>query len=454
MSRQAKLWLGAIVAGLAVAVLPSFLLGPSTDFSGSLALGSGGMLAALPILFAAGVLTSLTPCVYPLIPITVSIFGARQSTSRARGAMLSATYVLGIAAMYSVLGVAAAASGKAFGTFMGNPLVVAGFAVMMLVFAASMFGAFEIRLPGALQARLSGVAGVGFGSAFAMGLVAGVVAAPCTGPVLGAVLTFVASSGNLWVGFWLLFTYAIGMGLLFFVLGTFSVSLPRSGAWMDAVKAVLGVALVVVAFSFVRPLVWPKPPEVSLETLPLAAIAGVLAAIAVLAGAVHRSFHGGGREVALKSLGLVLLIGALALRFEWIVEPVRGGAGEGVAGRIEWIYDEGEALALAKAENKPVLVDFFATWCAACVELDKYTFSDARVRQVVADRFVPLKIDGTEDTDDIAALHSKYGVMGLPVVAVLSPDGKQLPEPRITGFVNADEMLRQLGKVQDEQARK
>lgn len=450
MNRTTRLWAGAVLGGAAVIWLPDALSGPGVDLSGSLALG-GGLVAALPLLFLAGVLTSLTPCVYPLIPITVSIFGARRDTGRRRGAALSLTYVLGIATMYSVLGLAAAASGRAFGTFMGNPWVVGSFAVMMLAFAASMFGAFEIRLPYALQARLSGVAGVGFGSAYLMGLVAGVVAAPCTGPVLGAVLTFVATSGNPWTGFWLLFTYAMGMGLLFFVLGTFSVTLPRSGPWMEGVKTILGVALVLVAVSFVRPLL-PRAPAVPVDALWLAVGAGVAVALALLAGAVGRSFHAGPREATLKSFALVLLLGALAVRFDWVVQPRHARAavaedGFEVPEKVAWIHDEAEALALAQKLGRPVLVDFFATWCAACVELDKYTFTDRRVREVIARHFVPLKIDGTEDTDEIQALHGKYGVVGLPVVTVLDPEGRQLPQPRITGFVRADEFLAELRKA-------
>lgn len=450
MSKQLKIWSAALVVGLLVAVVPAWLTGPGTDLTGSLQLDASLWLA-IPILFAAGVLTSLTPCVYPLIPITVSIFGARGKTSsRARAAALSSTYVLGIATMYSVLGVAAAASGKAFGSFMGNPWVVGVFALAMLAFAASMFGLFEIQLPSSLQTKLVSVGGIGFGSAFGMGLVAGIVAAPCTGPVLGAVLTFVASTRNLWFGFWLLFSYAMGMGLLFFVLGTFSVSLPKSGAWMDAVKTVLGVALVVVAISFVRPLL-PRSPEVELGSFWFALIAGVAVAVAVLIGTVQKSFHD---SAVVKTLGLVLIVAALSFRLGWIVEPkladVHVTDAEGnvsTLGRVDWMYDEPKALARAKAENKYLIIDFYADWCAACVELDKHTFSDPTVRRVLAEKFVMLKVDGTDDTDEVIALQEKYGLVGMPLLAFVSPEGEQLSDPKVLGFMPPEKFLAELAKL-------
>jgi thiol:disulfide interchange protein DsbD len=452
MTRRTVLW--AIAAGVATVFGPRLLPGGGADLSSSLQL-DGGFFATLPILFAAGVLTSLTPCVYPLIPITVSIFGARGGSERGRAAALSGTYVLGIATMYSGLGVAAAASGKAFGSVMGNPVVVSVFALVMLAFALSMFGLYEISVPAGLMAKLQGVRGFGFGSAFGMGLVAGIIAAPCTGPVLGAVLTFVAATQQLAVGFWLLFAYALGMGLLFFVLGTFSVKLPRSGAWMESVKTVLGVALMLVAFSFVRPFVFPKPPEVAISPDLLGIFAGLLVAAAVLSGAVSRSFHGPASERLLKLGGLVVLTLALAGRLEWVVGADRVGSVVAVAdaetpppsGGIAWLHDEAEALRVAKVENKPILIDFYADWCTACTELDKFTFTDPRVRAEVAAKFVALKVDGTEETDETRALQQKYGVVGLPLVTVVSPDGRQLPSPKVAGFLEAEPFLKELAKV-------
>src|SRR5947207_2742474 len=251
----------ALCFGLAIPFLPALLtqsVGPDADLSGKLGLAGGVSAGTFAVLFLGGVLTSLTPCVYPLIPITVSVFGARQANHKARSVGLSATYVAGIAAMFSALGVAAALSGKAFGSVLSSPWVIALLAVFLLALAASMFGAFDIALPASVQEKLQSVKGVGFAGAFGMGLVSGIIAAPCTGPVLAGVLTYVATQRSAVLGFWMLFTYAIGMGVLFFILGATTVRLPKSGAWMETVKSVLGVALVAAAVTLVRPYL-PKP---------------------------------------------------------------------------------------------------------------------------------------------------------------------------------------------------
>ena len=309
----------ALGAGLLLAWLPYVLtqgVGPAGfDLSGRLGLSAGVRASTFAILFAAGILTSLTPCVYPLIPITVSVFGARSREHRARSAALSAVYVGGIAVTYSALGIFAALSGRAFGSALSSPWVVSVLAVFLLILAASMFGAFEMTLPASLEAKLSVVRGAGFAHAFSMGLVAGVIAAPCTGPVLAGVLTFVATSRSAALGFWMLFSYALGMGLLFFVLGTTSLKLPRSGAWMEAVKTVLGVALVAAAVGLLLPLL-PKPGTIPVPPSAIMWVAAALAFGAVLGGALHLSFHGDAREKAFKAAALVVLLGAIGLRLE------------------------------------------------------------------------------------------------------------------------------------------
>src|SRR3954466_12148565 len=369
-----KKWLPRLVLALAIGVLlpvlPMLLtrgVGPGADLSGLLGLSGGVSPGTFGILFGAGVLTSLTPCVYPLIPITVSVFGARKAENRARSVALSATYVGGIAAMYSGLGLFAALSGKAFGTVLASPAVVVVLALLLMTLAASMFGAFEIALPYSLQQKLAGVKGTGFGGAFAMGLVAGVIAAPCTGPVLAGVLAYVATQRNAVLGFWMLFTYAVGMGLLFFLLGATSLRLPRSGGWMETVKSVLGVALVAAAVTLLLPYL-PRPGHLQITTRTVALLAGALAFAGVLAGALSLSFHGDAREKAVKLGALVLLFAGVGLRFGWL-----GAAKSDRGFEIPWVRDEKLAIEQSRASGRPLLIDMGAEWCAACKELDLHT---------------------------------------------------------------------------------
>src|SRR5882724_3590341 len=452
-----KKWLPRLALGLAVGIalplLPMVLTQSVTsdvDLSGKLGLTAGVSAGTFAILFLAGILTSLTPCVYPLIPITVGIFGARQAEHRSRSVALSATYVAGIAAMYSVLGVAAALSGRAFGSVLSSPVVVVVLAILLVALAASLFGAFEIALPSSLQQKLSGVRGTGFAGALGMGLVAGIIAAPCTGPVLAGVLAYVATQRSALLGFWMLFTYAVGMGLLFFVLGATSLRLPRSGPWMETVKSVLGIALVAAAVALVLPFL-PRPGPLPWPARPVAIVAGAVAFGAVLLGALSLSFHGDRREKGMKLFALVLLVAGVGLRFGWAGEPRREKGVE-----IPWVRDEKRAVLQSRATGKPLLIDFFAEWCAACKELDVHTWTDPVVAKEVADRFVPLKVDATEETVENEELQRKYQVPGLPTVLMMACRDERPPEcaipgegpARVTGFLPPPEMLERLRRVQ------
>ena len=441
----------ALVVGGALAFLPRLLtasFAPGADLSSRLGLAGGISAGTFAILFGAGVLTSLTPCVYPLIPITVSIFGARQADRRARSMGLSATYVAGIAAMYSVLGVFAALSGKAFGTALSSPAVVAGLAVFLVALAASMFGAFEIALPSSVQEKLQSVRGAGFGGAFGMGLVAGIVAAPCSGPVLAGVLTYVATTHSAVLGFWMLFTYALGMGVLFFILGATSLRLPRSGAWMETVKSVLGVALIAAAAALLLPML-PRAHALPLSARNLGLVVGMLAFAGVLAGALSLSFHGDAREKGLKAGALIVLLLGIGLRFGWF------GAAQGSQADIAWMHDESLAVKQSRATGKPLLIDFGAEWCAACKELDLHTWTDPVVAEEVSQKFVPLKIDATDENEANDALLKKYGVPGLPTVLMVACkepapacDVPQDGPGRVTGFLPPPEMLEHLRRAE------
>jgi thiol:disulfide interchange protein DsbD len=427
----------ATLVFLGVAYLPGALLLGSAGATGDLqlaALLAKGSVLAFAVAFAGGVATSLTPCVYPLIPITVSIFGARRAGSRREAMALSGLYVLGIATMYSSLGVAAALTGKAFGSVMQSPWVIGAVALVLAAMAAAMFGVFELQLPGSWQARLTRVGGAGHAGSFAMGLVSGVIAAPCTGPVLAAALTFVATKGSVAFGFAIMFAYALGLGLLFFLIGAFSISLPKSGPWMDTVKSVFGVALLAAALLFLKDAIPATRPLFSAAPWVAFAVAGVAAA-GVLAGALHGDFHGPALRGAAKGLGVALLVGAIVY--------AAGAAGARERRRAEagftWRNDEPAALALAKAEGRPVIIDFWADWCTACRELDSTVWSDPRVREQ-AERFVAVKVDGTEDTPAFQALTEKYGIVGMPTVIFIDARGRELPM-RITGAVHAGEVV-------------
>jgi thiol:disulfide interchange protein DsbD len=442
----------AALAFAAVAWLPELSASGSTGAASDLGLGrylAQGSILAFAAAFAGGVLTSLTPCVYPLIPITVSIFGARSAASRRQAAGLSLLYVLGIAATYTALGVGAALTGRAFGTAMTNPWAVGLVALVFAAMAASMFGAFDLQLPPAWQARLSAVGGSGRAGAFAMGLVAGIIAAPCTGPVLAAALAFVAAKGSVAFGAGIMFAYALGIGLLFFLIGAFSLHLPKGGPWMETVKSLFGVVLLAAAGLLLKDAIPALRGLFSAARLASLAAAGA-AGLGVLLGALHGSFGGPLRErlgkaagVALAVLGTVYAFGAANARL----------ARESAAGDLAWMVNrEPEALALARAEHRPVIIDFWGDWCAACKELDKAAWSDPAVR-AEARRFVLLKIDNSADkladravSDAVDRAMDKYGVISQPTVTFIDGRGREVPS-RVTGVVSAEEMLRRLKAV-------
>jgi thiol:disulfide interchange protein len=218
-------------------------------------LAEGSLVSLLLLVFLAGVLSSLTPCVYPLIPITISVFGARQADTRWQSFTLSLTYVSGIAITYAIMGLVAASVGSVFGAVLQSPLVLLGVALLFFLLGLSSLGVMDFRLPGNLQTRLSQTGGAGYAGALIMGLVAGIIAAPCVGPIVAGILLYVAQQQDLLLGSVLLMVFAFGMGMLFLALGTFSSlihRLPRAGGWMEGIKAVFGVVFIGLALYYLR----------------------------------------------------------------------------------------------------------------------------------------------------------------------------------------------------------
>lgn len=402
------------------------------------ALDGGNWAVSLGTIFIAGVATSLTPCVYPMISITVSVFGAREEKSKAKGALLSLVFVLGIATLFTPLGVAAAMTGTIFGAALSNPWVLAGIGLIFIVMALSMFGAFELALPPTLQNRLAKVGGKGYRGAFGLGFVNGLIAAPCTGPVLAVLLAYIGTTRDWLFGGAALFIYALGLGLLFFFVGTFAVALPKSGRWLEWIKSIFGIQMLVTALYLTRDILPFERPTERTTTWLVAALA--ILVVGLLIGAVHKTFHVS-KERAPKLLGVLLaVIGGTSAVF-WL-EALPPGA------KIAWLENIEMGRQTAKTQERPMLVDFGASWCAACGELERFTFSDPRVVAATRNRdIVPVHVDLSpgKDTPEKKAALAGYKQQGLPLVVLHHPDGTEAA--RITGFVEPEEFLEILKKL-------
>lgn len=451
----------ALFAALAIAFVPALIPTGPGSVDPSALLASGQFLFAAGLIFVGGLLTSLTPCVYPLIPITVSVFGARQADSRGRAFVLTSAYVIGMGVVFSTLGVVAALSGKAFGSVLGNQWLVVALAVFLVVLASSMFGAFDLALPAGLATRLNNVGGGGVVGALLMGSVAGFIAAPCTGPALFGVLAFVSRTQNPYLGGLLLFIYALGMGVPFFLIGVFTARLPKSGPWMDAVKSVFGVLLLMLAAGYLKDAFAPFREALNAAgaiagRYPGVAVAALLAFGGVALGAIHLSFKEGQQWLP-KGVGVAALVAAFLLRMsvESLAPAPQPTPGGEPAASFEWavklkpeattdVFDA--ALAKAKHDCKPVMIDFFAEWCAACNELDKHTYVAKDVIEE-SHRFVSIKVDGTTDTEALNELYERFGVQGLPTVAFVSPTGQVLEAPRVVGFLKPEQFVGEMRKV-------
>lgn len=402
-----------------------------------------GAFITLGASYVFGLATSLTPCVYPMIAITVSVFGAKEAKSRAQGALLSLTFVLGIVALFTPMGVISAMTGKGFGSALGNPWVVAGIAIVFIALAASLFGAFEIALPAGLNQRLSSVGGTGYRGAFLLGLVCGVVAAPCVGPFLFGLLGWIATTKNVALGSAAMAFYGLGLGTLFFIVGTFAVNLPKAGAWMMGIKWIGGVCLAYMALGYIRDAL---PKDFVHKLAQPTAGYGIVAAVVLVAGLVLGGIHIAAERrkspiahlsKPTKLASILPAIAGLFMVITWYELPPE----------LHWETNEPVAVQKASAEHRPMIVDFGASWCGACKELDEKTFPDPKV-QKEGSRFVALHVDATNDDDPaIEKVREKYhATEGLPVVVFLDSNGQE--QRRFTEFVGPDCFASALATIQ------
>jgi thiol:disulfide interchange protein DsbD len=403
-------------------------------------ISSRGMPIALLFIFVSGLLLNATPCVYPIIPITIGFF-VNQSASQegkprlSRTFLMASMYVLGMAITYSLLGVIAAKSGGLFGAALQSPIVLITLAALMVGLALSMFGLYEFKLPESLNrfATSSTQSTSGVIGALVMGLTMGIVAAPCIGPFVLALLVFVGERGDAVYGFFMFFVLALGLGLPYLALGTFSGainSLPRSGMWMVTVRKVFGLVLIGMALYFLMPLMGRFTNYVFVAFFALSAL--------------YLLFWESGRTKprqfawVLRAIG----IGAAAIAVTMAL-PKR------IEAEISWQPFSEQALAAAQREGKGVIIDTFADWCIPCKELDHNTFTDPHVKKE-SERFVTLKLDLTTADADSEAGRAKrrFGIRGVPTIIFLDPVGRERADLRLEGFENPAAFLSRMKRIE------
>lgn len=400
----------------------SFDVAQQSDISEAFA--SGGLLLSLVLAFLGGLALNLTPCVYPLIPITIGYFGGQSQGDTRKLALMGGVYVLGMAVTYSIIGVITALSGAMFGALLQNPIALLFIAAVLIGLSLSFFDVYEFRLPDSIVQK-AGAAKAGLVGALFMGLTMGIVAAPCIGPFVIGLLTFVAAKQDVLLGFLLFFSLALGLGLPYFLLAIFSgkiKSLPKSGEWMDGVKRIFGVIMIIMAFYFLIPL-FPK--NIEDYILPLV----------IIIGFSYLLFDQKGSSIKLfRNIKYALSTIAILLSLFILFKPERE--------TIEWIKYDNKDFEKHLNLGKPIILDFYADWCLPCKELDKITFSDPEVVKE-SKRFVSYKIDLTiHNSQETKELREKFGIVGVPTVILFDSKGKEAA--RINQFVSPEEMLKKM----------
>ncbi len=390
-----------------------------------------GSFVAFLAIFLIGLALNLTPCVYPMLSVTVSLFGGQTETNPVKVFLKAVVYVLGIASMYSILGVSAALGGGLFGSWLQSPWVLGSIAALLFAMALSSFGLYQIQMPYWLTSKLGGTTGTGIISIFLSGLVVGVFAAPCIGPPVIALLTMVGTKGDPVFGFWAFFILSLGLGFPYLILGTFSgllKKIPKSGAWLTWVERIFGVVLTGAALFYFSLAIAPK-------------LATYVVPVTLIVGGFYLGFidNSGKDRPLLKRIqwGVGIVCVALGLYYaNGLREP-----------GISWETFSEKKLVEARTDRMPVIMDFYADWCIPCMELDRNTFTNAEVAKE-SKEFVRLKVDLTHfDSPEAEALRKKYNISGVPTIVFLKSDGTEVVDSRIIGFVPPSDFVKRLKAV-------
>ena len=379
-----------------------------------------------------GIGIAFTPCVLPMYPLISGIvLGGKQRLSTGRALLLTFIYVQGMALTYTALGLVVAAAGLQFQAALQHPYVLIGLAVIFTLLALSMFGLFTLQLPSSLQTRLTLMSnrqqGGSPGSVFAMGAIAGLICSPCTTAPLSAILLYIAQSGNMWLGGGTLYLYALGMGLPLMLITVFGNRLlPKSGPWMEHVKTAFGFVILALPVFLLERIVGDEW-GVRLWSL---------LAVAFFGWAFITSLQA--KHAWMRIVQIVLLAAALVC-----VRPLQdwafGAPHTQTQAHLNFTpVASVDALnqALEQAKGRPVMLDLYADWCVACKEFEKYTFSNPQVQQALGNT-VLLQADVTANNAQDVALLKHLQVLGLPTILFFDAEGKEHPEARVTGFMDA-----------------
>ena len=405
-----------------------------------------GLIVAFLIIFVSGLALNLTPCVYPLIPITVSYFGGQVGEKKGGLALYGIIYVLGMSITYSLLGVFAALTGSILGAWLQNSYVLIFIALVMVILALSMFGLYEIRVPTSLS-NFAGQTKKGYLGTLFMGLTVGIIAAPCIGPFVLALFTYVGEKADPFLGFLMFFVLSLGLGVPFVFLAMFSGMInhiPRSGGWMVWVRKIFGFILIAMAFYFIRPLISNE-----LWYFTLLAVTFLFGGI-YLAWIEPISTQGKVFPVVRNLVGILFIIVGV---FFWVTsveayvdnrlsQSQTSVAENGVSNKINWQNYSDQTLELAQEQDKPMMIDFYADWCIPCKELDKLTFTDQRIIKLSRE-FVMIKADLTKAGDPtVERLKKQYNIKGVPTLVFVDSENQEVPNTRVFGYINADEFLK------------
>ncbi len=430
--------------------------GDAGDESGQIAklLKGSGFWMAVITFFGFGLLLSLTPCVFPMIPILSGIIvNHGHAVTHLRAFTLSLAYVLGMAVTYALIGVAAGFSGTLLSAALQNAWVLGSFALVFVVLSFSMFGFYELQLPAALQSKLSDTANHQGGSLPAialMGALSALIVGPCVAAPLAGALLYIAQTKDAVLGGAALFSMGLGMGAPLLAVGVFSRSfLPKTGPWMEAVKKFFGVVLLATALWLVSPVLpsW----------LVMAGWAMLLIVPAIYLRALEPlPAHSGGWARFWKGIGITLLLAGAAMLLGLMggsrdpLQPLAflrtAGNAVSPAPTFEKVKTVAELDARIAGATKPVMLDFYADWCVSCKEMEKFTFADPQVAAKMKE-FTLLKADVTANNDDDKALLKRFGLFGPPGI-IFFKDGKENTDLRVVGYQPASQFLGVLEKAQ------